>query len=331
MKNLYSLLAFVMLLLSVGCSDDDALNASTQNPVDIYVIGQNNSHAAYWKNNQMISLNDNASSFSTADSIIVKNDIVHIVGTSYNNGVTNKLYWKNGVVTNLTQTFSTPDQAVRRITGMDVVGNDVYFVGYTKNPIIAAEIYDLVYWKNGIKTVVKSNTNKICDSNIKVLNNDVYIIGTDDINNFPNGYYKNGVFTNLPNTYIEDFAVNNNEMCVFGQSMFNVSNNFIYNTNTGNYTVINFTDNSEMKYLSFDNTNMYYANDHQVYKNGTLISQIQDGSAYYNDIKILNDNVYSVKSFNGVVFNQTVEINNTIVLFTNNTQNSYRSLYVVQN
>lgn len=330
MKKLYSLLSLVVILLTLSCSNDDAINADTQNPVDVYVAGAKDNHAVYWKNNQLISLSDNSVSFSTADSIIVKNNNIHIVGSAYNNGSYDKLYWKNGTLTNLTETYSTPDQAVFKITGMDVVGNDVYFVGYTKNPIITAEIYDLVYWKNGVKTIVQSNTNKICDSSIKVLNNDVYIMGTDDINYFPNGFFKNGVFTQIPNVYIKDFAINNNEIYIFGHSMFNLSDNYIYNISAGSQSVVNFPDNSQMTHLSFNNNNMYYSNNYQIYKNGSLLTEISNSESYFYDLEILDNNIYSIKYYNGIVFTQTVDINN-ITANTATDNEFFRSLSVVHN
>lgn len=317
----------MVILLAISCSDiDDVVNTSTQDPVDVYVAGLKNSHACYWKNNQFISLSDNNSSFSTADSILVKNNDVHVVGTAEISGVYEKFYWKNGVLTNLTQTFSTPDQIVRQITGWDIDGNDVYFVGYTKNPLIAAEIYDLVYWKNGIKTIVKQNTNNLVDSKIKIFDNTIYISGKE---NDVNGYYVNNIFNATPNVNLKDFAINNNEIYTFGSYLLS---NKILNLSTGSEIIIGFSNDANLINLCFENNHMFYSNGYEIYKNSLVIYDVQEEipGNFIPDFKVQNNNVYTLENHGDFVLNQIVTVNNTTIM-TALADEFFNSLFIYQN
>lgn len=178
MKNLLSLFSILVLVVASSCSNEDSPNnQQTQNPVDVYVLGQKNGRVCYWKNNQPTVLNQTSVDSTYSKKILVSNANVHVLGYSQSS----QLYWKNGVVTNLTSTFSDNSQTLRAITDMEVVGNDVYFVGYTKNPEITAEIYDLAYWKNGQKTIVAANVSAIGTSFMTVVNNDVYITSQSNL------------------------------------------------------------------------------------------------------------------------------------------------------
>jgi hypothetical protein len=336
MKKILITLLVVTSFLQISCSSDTVNDSPTTNPVDVYVAGQKNNHACYWKNNQLVMLNDE-SSYSKADSIIVKNNTVHISGTISNNGNYDKAYWKNGVLTNLTQAFSTSDEVVKTITGMDVVGDDVYFVGYTKNPLLTAEIYNLVYWKNGVKTYLAIATNYLnYNTSIKVLNNNVYVSGRNI--DFEYGYYKKNeldVVTpsgiNLyitPNLIIKDFAVNNNEILAFGSYLLS---NKIHNITTNTDLIVGFANDAQITNLCFDNNNMYYSNDKEIYKNGSLIYTYQ-GFLHngIEDFKVLNGNIYKLESFGDIVFGQKVDINGKNTLTTNTGEN-FNSLYIVQN
>lgn len=334
MKKILIALLVVTSFLQISCSSDTVNNSPTTNPVDVYVAGQKNSHACYWKNNQLISLSDNGSSYSTADSIIVKNNAVHISGTILNNGNYDKVYWKNDVLTNLTQAFSTSDEVVKTITGMDVVGDDVYFVGYTKAPLITAEIYNLVYWKNGVKTYLAIATNYLnYNTSIKVLNNNVYVSGRNI--DFEYGYYKkneldvtpSGInFYVTPNLIIEDFAINNNEVSAFGSYLLS---NKIHNITTNTDINVGFADDAAITFLCFDNNNMYYTNVNEVYKNGSLFIPRPIEYSGIIDIKVLNDNVYVLRGF-GANPAYALEINNTTVI-QSAIDEAFNSLYIVQN
>ena len=72
-------------------------NSPTINLADVYVAGQKNSEAVYWKNTQLHVLDNDGFSFSSADTIIVKNNTIHISGTVLNYPIYEKAYWKNAL------------------------------------------------------------------------------------------------------------------------------------------------------------------------------------------------------------------------------------------
>ena len=308
--------------LTFSCNSvDEAVNPVTQEPVDVYVGGQKNNQACYWKNNQVFFLDNGLNSH--ADTIFVANNDVHVLGKRYaDNWIPDYLYWKNNVLTNLNETFETPDQMVRSITGMDVVGNDVYFVGYTKNPYITAEIYDLAYWKNGEKTVISVGiNNSTVISKIKVLNNSVYVMGpTSNCFDSCFGVYVNGVFQSVPvGVKLEDLATNGSEVYVYGT---NTTTNSGYYKNITTGVETSSTSISSVENFQFDMGNLYYSSLFEIYKNATVIY-----GAPQNDIlitfKVLENNMYVIEGSNS----QTLKINDVISMIATGDE-QFTSLFV---
>jgi len=311
------------------------MNPTTENSVDVYVAGQKNNQACYWKNNQEVLLSDNGS-YSRADTLLVKNGVIHVAGLIADNGDYDHVYWKNSVLTNLSETLSTPSHMLIKITGMDVVGDDVYFVGYTKNPLITAEMYELAYWKNGVKTELASATNPTYESKIKVVNNTVYVTAFNlNCFNSCNGFYVNGAFTAVDfNITLEDFAVKDNEVYVYGNN---------YTTQTGYFknittNVETTTPNTILKMI-FELNNTYILNDNSITKNGaattTAVSSngITSYTSYIKDFNVLNGNVYYINNcapLLGLPF-CLVGINNTNVFQIDNGSSYFNGITIVQN
>jgi hypothetical protein len=335
MNKIFSLL---VLLLTIGCSTvEDEINPETQDAVDVYVVGVKNNAAAYWKNNQEFLLNNGIG--ASADTLLVSNNNVHVFGKKpFDNWTTAYLYWKNNVLTNLTENFSTPDQVVRTITGIDVVGDDVYFVGFTKNPLITAEIYDLVYWKNGVKTVLGLSSNHSYRARIKVVNNTVYVLGTiSNCFNFCEGVYINGVFNPLENLQVglRDFAVKNDEVYVYGYN---------YGEQTGFYknlaTNIETTLPQFIMKMIFDENDIYLSTDDIITKNGNVTPSdaqpsngITNYTSFIKDFKVLNGNVFYIKRCNPLLGlpSSIVGINNTNIFQINDSNTSFNGITIVQN
>jgi len=326
-KNLIALL-LITSFIQIYCSSDTLDNNPTSNPVDVYVVGQKNSNAAYWKNNQEVLLNNGLG--CEADTLMVSNGNVHVFGKKLlDNWTTQFMYWKNNVATNLNETFNTPEQFVRTITGMDVVGDDIFFVGYTKNPLIAAEIYDLVYWKNGNKTVIDVATNPTFKSKIKVVNNNVYVIGNKS-NCFNNchGVFVNGLFQAVPvGVLLKDITVKDNQVYVYGT---NYTTSSVYYKNLTTGTESNITSISTAFKLLFDNDNLYISNGSDIYKNNTVIYSSSFFS-FYIDFVVLNDNKYILKSEGDFGTTDILYINdvNTLQIFIS--EGKFNTVSVVQN
>lgn len=326
MKKLISLF---VILLTISCSTVDDLNTSTQNPVDVYIAGVKNYSATYWKNNQPYLLSGGDGGEATK--ICVSNNNVHVLGKkTSDNWITGYLHWENGNLTNLNTAFNTPAQYVHSITDMEIVGNDVYFVGYTKNPLISAEIYELVYWKNGVKTVLDNNINNpTFQAKIKVVNNVIYVIGyTSSCFNSCHGIYVNNAFQSVyVGDLLKDITVKENQVYVYGTNT-TTNTGFYKNMATGVET--NLTTIPSVYKLLFDNNNTYVADGVNIFKNNT---QIYSSSffSFYIDFIALNNNVYILKregdfgTFDALYINDI----NVFQLFVD--QGKFNSLTVVQN
>jgi hypothetical protein len=327
MKKLFFVLG---LLVIISCNnDDETLNCGTQNPVDVYIAGVKNHAAAYWKNNQPYLLSDGNGGEATK--ICISNNNVHVLGKkTSDNWITEYLHWENGNLTNLNTSFNTPEQHVRSITDMEVVGNDVYFVGYTKNPLLTAERYELVYWKNGVKTVLDNNIdNPTFQAKIKVVNNTVYVIGnTSSCFNSCHGIYVNNAFQSVSlGILLKGLTVKDNQVYVYGTNT-STNTGFYKNMDTGVETTLT-TIPSVVK-LFFDNNNIYVAEGVNIFKNNT---QIYSSSffSYYTDYIALNNNVYILKREGDFATFDSLYINDVNVLQLFVDQGKFNALTVDQN
>lgn len=324
------LVSLLFAIILIGCTDvDDLVNSSAQNPVDVYIAGVKNYSATYWKNNQPYLLSGGDGGEATK--ICVSNNNVHVLGKkTSDNWITEYLHWENGNLTNLNTAFNTPAQYVHSITDMEIVGNDVYFVGYTKNPLISAEIYELVYWKNGVKTVLDNNINNpTFQAKIKVVNNVIYVIGyTSNCFNSCHGIYVNNAFQSVyVGDLLKDITVKENQVYVYGTNT-TTNTGFYKNMATGVET--NLTTIPSVYKLLFDNNNTYVADGVNIFKNNT---QIYSSSffSFYIDFIALNNNVYILKregdfgTFDALYINDI----NVFQLFVD--QGKFNSLTVVQN
>lgn len=73
------LILLLIIIFNFSCNyTDNVINPITQNPVDVYLAGQKNGHACYWKNNQEYVLDDIGLFDSKATKIIIFSNDVHI-------------------------------------------------------------------------------------------------------------------------------------------------------------------------------------------------------------------------------------------------------------
>ena len=326
MKKLISLF---VILLTISCSTVDDLNTSTQNPVDVYIAGVKTNNAAYWKNNQSYLLT--GGSGGEATKICVSNNNIHVLGKkTLDNWITEYLHWENGNLTNLNTLFNTPGQYVHSITDMEIVGNDLYFVGYTKNPLLTAERYELVYWKNGVKTVLDNNIdNPTFQAKIKIVNNTVYVIGyTSSCFNSCHGIYVNNVFQSFSvGVLSKDITVKENQVYVYG-TITTTNTGFYKNMATGVETTL--TTIPSVYKLLFDNNNTYVADGVNIFKNNT---QIYSSSffSFYIDFIALNNNVYILKREGDFGTFDALYVNDVNVFQIFVDQGKFNALTVVQN
>jgi hypothetical protein len=156
---------------------------------DVYICGNIMQHAYVWKNGVPTKLSDSSSSFVSG--LFIAGTDVYISGRENGKAV----YWKNGVKTALSSSLESYANAIA------VSGTDVYVVG--NEPWATA-----VYWKNGVKNVLVTSVSGYASANaIKILDSDVYIVGTIGGNSFPADVcWKNGVRHNVSLTPDNNFT-----------------------------------------------------------------------------------------------------------------------------
>lgn len=315
----------------MSCSSDEIERITVG--VDVYVSGSKANHASYWINNNFVSLTDTGFASSSADTLIVRNNDVHILGIG-NNSVEKTVYWKNNVLTNLTDAFSTPTE-IATISTMDIdSNNDVYFAGITQNTNVTPNTYDLVYWKNGIKHIVDSFTSEPYHLiGLKVINNNVYLTNTRESGgSIISGYYVNGTY--YPSTnYIWGVNANSAGVYVYGRT--NVDDfyqNITLNTQTNLVTHLSLM--IPTYEMCFDNGAIYAINDLYVYKNGIVFYTLPSPTATYTysrieNAKFKNNSAYIMTEEGDLNNNihQKVHKNNVIII-QNNIDERFKSIYI---
>lgn len=322
MKKLFSLL---IILLTLSCSNSDDLTTPiSQNPVDVYVAGQKNGQPCYWKNNQLFLLDDGGVSGVTATKIIVSNNDVYVFGTNQPTITQAVLsfFWKNGELTQLNTSLSTDSDYALFISDMDVVGDDVYFVGYTNPSSVSIFQPSFVTWKNNVKTILSTNINSWQNSYIKVKNNTVYVTSPTE-----SGFYANTTFYSKPDASLSGFTENNNEIYVFGGELLV---GFYYNITSNVQTNVSFPNDGNIYKMCFDNNNVYFSNNVDIYTNGTLSYSVPFVTNDIFDFIVKDNNLYLIEGHDVNNNPKVLKINNVIAM-TSGTDEDYTSLFIVQN
>lgn len=192
------------------------VNPETNNSsVDIYVAGMENNLPVYWKNGQVIPL-DNISYGVAGTSIAVVGNDIYVAGTRNElmwNDYAAK-YWKNG------QAISLGDAA--GATSITAAGSDVYVAGWKWEPSGSGAVAVAKYWKNGQAVSLTDGTREAYANCIMVSGSDVYVAGQEAVNstaysNYIAKYWKNGVAVLLTNGSSDAWA---NSITVVGNDVY---------------------------------------------------------------------------------------------------------------
>jgi hypothetical protein len=187
---------------SNSLGDYSAANCITTAGNDVYVAGWEHTSpgitaAKYWKNGQMISLN-NGNTDSRANSIFVNGNDVYVAGEENNKAI----YWKNGQAVIVGNSNSSANAII-------VINNDIYVAGKSGNMA--------TYWKNGQEIILSEGvaTSIFFDSN------DIYVAGFNRINNVYSvaKYWKNGqeiILTNGSLAFARSITVVNGDIYIAG-------------------------------------------------------------------------------------------------------------------
>lgn len=341
MKNLFLCLLFLLSFVSCRNSDEGILEKNVPT-YDVYVSGMENSLACYWKNNikTNLTLGDNL----RASKIIVENNNTYILGNNINLTSQGQYYfWKNNIREDLRQYLSIPSTAPFAIFDMAIDNGDEYFIGYydTFSPI-GPDQYAFCIWKNGVKTILNSNSDPSIywSSKINIFNHQVYVASHIRVgNSIDSGYFLNSIYNSVPNvSWVCNFSKNSN-----GINFLYVENqNFVYknlSTNVNSTIATNFPNLYTGKILSETaSTDIYITSsflDNAYYKNNILTNvPIDPNYSSVRDMFVLNNDIYLIKQQNSP-YGSKVYINNVETQSTinnpNQFQNEFNSIFVVQN
>ncbi|MCG7856991.1 PKD domain-containing protein [Flavihumibacter sediminis] len=172
--------------------------------VDIYVTGEGNGVAKYWKNGQEVML----SNYAIGRAITVNGNDVYVAGEQgdyfYMDTTNIAMYWKNG------QEVLLPSQRGAGATSIAVNGSDVYVTGWEYKGIHTVA----KYWKNGQQFYLTDGSNNAEATCIVIVDDNVYIGGYEQ--NVAK-YWKNGQEVLLEeNAAATSIAVNGNDVYVSG-------------------------------------------------------------------------------------------------------------------
>jgi hypothetical protein len=212
--------AIVVAFLTVSCQKElicegcDPATAVVDTPLvqaapNIYVCGQHQAKAVYWKNGKEFVLGQGDAE-STATSIAVAGDVVYTAGDIGDlfKYVTNQaVYWRSN------QMIALTGETGAGTSGIVVSNGDVFVSGWEyKGANLTA-----VYWKNGVKTALTDGSVNAEATGIAVVGVDVYVAGHE---NGVAKYWKNGTPIALTNgvnqSLTHGIAVVNGDVYVAG-------------------------------------------------------------------------------------------------------------------
>jgi hypothetical protein len=160
--------------------------------LDVYVSGDENGKACYWKNGVKQALNTLSPGYHIATSIAVSGSDIYVAGgevpTAFPDGPTIAKYWKNGNEVILGKELYSSANSIA------VVNNDVYVAGseskFWNSGFVAK------YWKNGQAVLLTNGSKNASANSIFVVGEDVYVAGKEG--NVAK-YWKNGQAVPLTN------------------------------------------------------------------------------------------------------------------------------------
>lgn len=354
MKNL--ILPFILLLTLVfSCRENDIDEGFEKKTgsYDVYVAGEENNIACYWKNGIKTNLVNGTN--ITARKIIVENNDVYVFATS--NGSPNYYIWKNNAKIDINQHIgmnnntTNPSDYHHVINDFQVEQGNIFLFGFVSSPIIQLpngnnfNTIELCYWKNGVKTLLftsNSNFNQsyVTTRNFTVYNGDVYTPVNKILNKLSNspyelGYFKNSIYhTVASNSEFKSFThISKGSNGVYLSIHDNINNNTYYKnliSNTDSY----FSQTNKGKFY-IDGTDIYDFNNGSNYLKNDIAIPLTYASGFDNivDLLALNQNVYQIRSkfTSDIKESSKVYINNTEVQHINVINGTFNSIFVVEN
>ncbi|HEX7871135.1 MAG TPA: hypothetical protein VF455_13585 [Chryseobacterium sp.] len=354
MRNL--ILPFILLLTLVfSCRENDADEGLEQKNAsyDVYIAGQKNGIACYWKNGNRTDLTNGTG--ITARKIIVENNDIYVFAVS-NATPYNYYFWKNNIKIDIHQYIglnintTNPLDYFHSIDDFLIDQGNVYFFGRVRSPITqipstGTYTRELCYWKNGVKTVLFTENPPVTQTyvttrNFTIYNGDVYIPVNKMLNNLVDspielGYFKNNIYTIIsPYSGQKNFRnISSSSNGVYLSISDNATNNTYYKNILSN-SDIHISQSVKGKF-KIDGNDIYdFSNGQNYFKNDVLtISNYASGFNNIEDLSALDQNVYQIrsKSTSDIKESYKVYINNTEIQHINNSDGIFTSLFIKQN
>lgn len=168
----------------------------------------------YWKNGTRIEL-EGLTLLDELTGIAISGQDVYICGIQHlpSPGYSIVRYWKNGK-----HIFSSEiyDYVHAKVNDIEVVGNDVYMVGW--------EYPTAMLWKNGVAIPLSDGTRSTEATRVRVIDSSVHIMGAEIFGPYYDypfvvSYWKDGVLTKIKDGilgYAMDFAISGSDIFVVG-------------------------------------------------------------------------------------------------------------------
>ena len=173
---------------------------------DVYAVGSEDDingtdRARFWKNGVLVNL-VNSQSESVANLVEVIGKDVYIIGQEYENNLSVRKIWKNGVASTLQG----------NINSIAVNNNDVFTAGSQDNTA--------KFWKNGEGYFLTNGASYSSAYDIEVKGNDIYIVGEEMNNISVAKLWKNGNASNLSDgnysNVATDISITGDDVYVLG-------------------------------------------------------------------------------------------------------------------
>ena len=321
MKNFGFLILAITALFSCDKNNDYDSNLANSSVVDVYVTGKYNNNPCYWKNTQLVLLDNGGLTNGVAQKIMVSGLDVYVLGQG--TGYLNTLYWKNGILIDLNSLLNPNNEPFLQINDMFVEGNDVYFCGSIGNYTTK----EVCFWKNGVKTTLSHNDNGSANS-IVVSNNDIYVTAQSSLGR---GYFKNGIFND--ETYycgIYGLSKINNDVYLYGtkDSSLTGSNYQGYYKNLTTDIATYLSNVEYVRNLNGYNNNIYFNDSLNFYTNNNPASFFYNGMGII-DFKIVNNNSYIISIEDSSNVNFYLDINNTNSIQISGADGEFTSILVI--
>lgn len=236
-----------------------------QLPADVYISGNlyyNNdsdiiSQAVYWKNNQLVMLQNNGKSTYASDIYVAGNDVYVSGFISY--GRTNApVYWKNGILNVLT--LQNPSVIKSGIAKKIMVANNiVYVVGeeyYGGNNVIKV-------WQNGIGTNLTTIGNDASSYDMDINNGSVYVVGFEKQADTALNVFNNNWKNNIAQTRVGNNTSILNGIKVVGNDVYTIGTSNFLSSYRLNGTVQHYFIDAVLKDIVVDNNIRYISGSSQ--------------------------------------------------------------------